>query len=180
MSSLVKSEVRISTANEIGVRMDDALEAAKSDIARCDGAGSAAVKIASDIETLCAQAQKDIDEGRMDLEQGKLVLSWLQRSKSVADRHAAASQQARVLSQGRVAGYEQAVAMIAKFKGDEENKVRAVLAAAAAEGVAPDEVGPKPTIKQQYAAEDAAEAAKAETEKAKALQKGGKRAKNAR
>jgi len=178
MSSLAKAEVRIHTANEIGVRMDDALEAAKGDVSRADGSGAAAVKIADGIDGVIAAVQKEIDGGTLDLEQGKLVTSWLMKAKGVASSFVAGSHQAKAMAQGRVMGFEAAVASVSKFKTDEENKVRSILAAAAAEDVAPEDVGPKPTIKQQYAAEDAAEAAKKAAQEERPKKKGDRRARN--
>lgn len=180
MSSLVKAEVRIATANEIGVRMDDALEAAKGDVARADGAASAGVKIGDGIDSVVAAMQKDIDEGRLGLEQGKLVATWLARARTVASNYVLGSHQAKSMAQGRVMGFEAAVASVAKFKTEEENKVRAVLTAAAAEDVAPEDVGPKPTIKQQYEAEDALLAQEAAHNAAPVGKKEAKRAKNTR
>lgn len=179
MSSLVKAEIRIATANEIGVRMDDALEAAKSDVARADGAASAGVKIGDGIETVVGMMQKDIDDGKLDLEQGKLVAAWLARARTVASNYVVASHQVKTLAQGRVMGFEAAVASVAKLKTEEENKVRTILAAAALEDIAPDDVGPKPTIKQQYAAEDALALA-ARTPAKKTAKKGVRRASNTR
>lgn len=150
-----KSQVRISVAHDIGVRMDDVLEGAKADVARADGATSIAVKISSDIEGLFAHVQKDIDAGGMDLEQGKLVMSWLVRAKNVAASHATQAAQGKFIAQGRVMAGEAAVKLVLGIKTEEETKVRVFSAAVAAGRVKAEDAGrPPPAIKAQRQAEE--------------------------
>jgi len=150
-----KSEIKISVAHDIGVRMDDVLEGAKADVARADGAAAIAVKISSDIEGLFAHVQKDIDAEKLDLEQGKLVMSWLVRAKGVASSHATQAAQGKFIAQGRVMAGEAAVKLVLGVKTDEENKVRAFSAALASGQVRIEDAGrPPPAIKAQRQTEE--------------------------
>lgn len=154
--SVEKSEVKIAMAHEIGVRMDDALEAAKFDVARADGGAQEAARIASDIDSVLGRVQKDIDDGRLTMEAGKVVVGWVLQAKNVATSHAQQAAHAKILCQGRVIACEASVKLMLDVKTSEENKVRA----AAAVETAPGDAGrPPPPIKAQRLAAEKKKAA---------------------
>lgn len=151
--SIDKAEIKIATAHEIGVRMDDALEAAKRDVAVDDGARAAAIKIAADLEGLLAAMNKQVnEEGGMDLETAKTVGDWLQKAVGLAKNMVMQAERSKILAQGRVQAFESAVAGVMKFKTEEENKVRSLLDTVKS-GDIEDAGRPPPSIKSQRLAE---------------------------
>lgn len=169
--SILKAEIKAAAAHEIGVRMDDALEAARGDISRADGSAAAATKISLEIDGLVSRAQKDIDAGAMGLEDGKLVVSWLQRAHGVAQAQALAGAQVKLMAQGRVSAFESVIGVVAKYKGEEEAKAKAIAAAVETGRVSLEDAGrPAPSLKAQRKAEEGAAPVK--------KTKGGRRAKN--
>ncbi len=183
-----KTQIKIDTACTIGQRMEEGVESAKLDVARSDGAAGVAGKIAIDIEGLFRAAQKSIDAGELDLEQGKLVITWLTKAKSLATQQAAQASQNKLLMQGKVMALESAVQMVHRFKVDEESKVAQLQAAVASGQVTLEDAGrPAPPLKRQRQEVDELAASKARMieEAAQAVtpvggrRQGAKRAKNA-
>ena len=144
--SIEKAELKMAAAHEIGVRLDDSLEVAQKDVIRCEGSVLAARQIADKLQSKSARVQDAIEKGSLALEEGKRMMVLLGEAVTVAQEHAASSEQARIMAHGRVAAFGSAIGHVLKYRQEEEAKARALVEAVATNGrrVAP-------SIKQQRA-----------------------------
>lgn len=163
--SLLKSELKQLVAHEIGVRMDDAREAIHRDAAVLEGKQNGLNEGAKAVEALCASVDKDVEDGKMDLEQATLVKRYLVRGVHALQTMAQQIGNQRITAAGRAQGVEHGIALL-KGVIDEEKK-KAVLLQAAAAAAATESAGNGATsedhthvsIKAQRLAEEQAEEA---------------------
>jgi hypothetical protein len=165
--SIEKAQVKVGTAHEIGCRLDDALEAATKDLYRLEGAAQAFRQAAQSVEGLAKHVDREMDEGKFDLETAKLIKKYVERAHQMMTNLTMQADNNRMAQTGKVSGAEAAVQLVKKFRDDEERKaeaLRVALAARAAEAEAPvaDE-GPRPvglrpgaSIKERRLAEELA------------------------
>lgn len=161
MGSALKAEVKIATAHEIGVRVDDMLDAAKRDLERSIGAQSALTEGAKLVQSLHAVADKEIDQGALDLETAKKVKQFVTRAVVALEMLAQKATNIQQVSHGRVQGLQAAVSSVKTFS-DQAEAARAALVSEPSEGeqtltpASGSEARPAPglTIKQRRLAED--------------------------
>lgn len=158
--SVEKAEVRAGAMHEVGVRMDDLLEAVKADVHRFDGAASGLLQCVKAIEGLLAHVDKDVDEGKYDLEVAKVAKQYIARAVQVAQNLGQQSSNQKILSIGKVQMGEAAVATVKKMHQVETGRAETL---ARVEQTPEDDVdlrsrtaGARPpmTIKEQRLAEE--------------------------
>lgn len=84
MSALLR-DVRLQLVHELGVKMDDALETAKADSIRREGAHAAYANAARNMRALFTQAEKEHAEGKLSDSEYELARSWIKRSVAACD-----------------------------------------------------------------------------------------------
>lgn len=156
-------ELRASGMHDVGVRMDDLLEGARKEVLRCDGAVSGLQQCAKAVGELTPHVDRDVDEGKYDLETAKQIKLYLSRAIQVVQNLGMNASNQRMLSAGQVQMAEVAVSVTKKMYDGEMQK-SAAIAAAEASPVSADGRGrvvgmhPSATIKEQRLAEEAAPA----------------------
>jgi hypothetical protein len=161
--STERIELRASAMHDVGIRLDDLLEAARKEVLRCEGAVTGILQCAKAVNDLIPHVDKDVDEGKYDLETAKLIKLYLSRAAYVVQNLGMNASNQRIASAGQVQMAE-VVVTVTKKMYDAEMQRSAAMAASASEGnTNPRErvVGSHPpaTIKEQRRAEEQAEVA---------------------
>ena len=168
MGSALKAEVKVGTAHEIGVRMDDLLDVAKRDMERAIGAQNALLEGSKIVLSLHGVVDKEIDAGTLDLEMAKKVKLYVTRAVTALESLAQRAANIQQVTNGRVQGLQAAVGSIKTFHDQEKAALDALAAAPPAEPPVPPTLGevagetrPAPllTIKQRRLAEAGSQAA---------------------
>lgn len=152
MASAPKAELKMAVSHDLGSQVDDFLEAARRDLERCVGGQTALLEAAKLVQTLHGVADKEIEEGTLDLDQAKKIKLYVTRAvigvESLAQRFA----NMQITTAGRMQGLEAAVGAIKKYHTGATHERDTVLAAAQQ---SPDEQRPgNLSIKQQRLAEE--------------------------
>jgi hypothetical protein len=124
--SVEKSELRASAVHDLGARLDDGLEAVVAERHEAAGAAAAHNAAVDDITVLKLKIKAEIDEGKFDLEQAKLVIEGLDRA-AVACKNLRTQASARMLkADGAVMGMRAAIEMTSQAHTQElaKGKVR--------------------------------------------------------
>lgn len=120
--SLLKSEAKVSAVNELGSRLDDALENATKDLYKEEGAVGALRNAAVSIENLIKVAHKDLDEKETDLEVSKMIKSYLERARNGIVSLANVAENNKQAQAGKLLAFQQAVAIAKKYRDEEINR----------------------------------------------------------
>jgi len=169
--SLVKSEVKIETVNDIGNRLDDMKEASEKDLYRLEGAVKAFQSMGQSIDGLFKIVDQEMDEGKFDLQQAEIIKRYIKRAHQFALNLAMQAENNRFIQLGKIQAVDAAVQIAKKMREEEMAKIATLAAAIEAnkakaqngQAVAPidpaEAARPKPmTLKEQRLAEEAAEA----------------------
>jgi hypothetical protein len=171
MSSLVKSEVKIETVNDLGNRLDDMKEATEKDLYRLEGATKAFQSMGQAIDALFKIVDQEMDEGKFDLEQAEHIKRFIKRAHQMSINLSMQSENNRIMQLGKLQAMDAALGVAKKMREEEMAKVATLAAALEAskakaqngEVVDPDDVGRpvggRMSIKERRLAEEAAEAA---------------------
>ena len=168
--TLETAKIRAQVAHEIGVRLDDALEAARGETVRWEGSNQGLLMGQKAILGLLPHVDRDIEEGKYDLQTATAVKLYINRCAQVCANMAVQSSTQRAMSQGQIQMGEANVKVLKKFHEEELRRVEAIAAAEAESRAAgklageeesvdlrsrPAGVHPPASIKQQRLAEEA-------------------------
>jgi hypothetical protein len=164
--SLLAQEVQFAVTSKVGGRVEDALEAAKAELSSLEGRQAAFLDGAKAVDALSASVDKDVEEGKYDLEVSAHIKRYLGRGSNALQNLAAHAVNARIQQQGRIQGLNHTFELL---KGMADAAKAQAQAIRAAEAAPPPEnpreriegVRPPMSIKEQRLAEEAAEQAAA-------------------
>jgi hypothetical protein len=158
--SVLKSEMKQLVTHEVGVRVEDALEGAKRDLAVLEGRQGAFADGAKAAEALLGSVDKDIDEEKYDPATGEHVKRYVLRCAHALANLSANAANLRIAQTGKVQGFQHTVSLLQNMIEAEKAKVAA---AVATESLPPPEnprdreAGTRPvSIKELRLAEEAA------------------------
>jgi len=120
--SLLKSEAKLTAVNELGNRLDDALESATKDLYREEGAVSALRNAAVSLENLVKVVHRDLDEKETDLEVSKMIKSYLERARNNIVNLANVAENNKQAQAGKISAFQQAVSIAKKYRDEEINR----------------------------------------------------------
>lgn len=151
--SLEKTKLRSAAMNEVGNRLDDVLEATKSEMHRAEGGMATATKALERSLQLTTLVDKDLDDGLIDIEGAKLAKGYLARVQSAMKSLVLEEEKRRNVAQGMVMGLDRAVKETKTMLDREDAKI----VVPETVPVAQRSVGGRPsgTIKEQRLAEEA-------------------------
>ena len=182
----LKSQVKIGTINELGEAMDGLLESAKAEGFRQEGRARLLVELQNGtLKSILDRVDRDVDEGKLDLETSGHVKKALVRVSHAIDNLKLQTTKSQLVCEGRVQGLKQAVDFASKRNKEEADRLRAFLEAVergdvtVEDGARPDQAGSAASAAadiQQRRAEAKAEREKAEAEAAAAKKKTSKKA----
>ena len=136
--NLDKSDVRISVAHELGVKLDDALEAVSAEMYRQEGRTRAFKDASEAVEKLYKIVDEEINQGKFDLEQAGQVKRYIQRAIQMLTNLGVQSMNESIAYTGRRAAMFQAVSIAKKFVDEERKKVDAIRQAIAQNKITSD------------------------------------------
>lgn len=146
-----KAQIKVGAVHEVGVRLDDALDGARADVHRADGASAALEKAAEACAHVFKMVDREVDEGKIpDLETASMIKKWVDRCLMTLRDARTNAVFSKAQAQGKVAALEMAVGIAKKFVDDENKKIDNFQAAVASGALTREDVGrPPPSIKQQ-------------------------------
>lgn len=148
-----KYDIKIEAVHEIGVRLDDALESAKVEVTRNEGAQGAYLHAAKSVQALQAHLARDVEEGRADPVAAKLAADWIMRATQVCENLSKQAGNAVLMSRGAELQTARLVSLVKNLH--ELEVARRDRETAPAEAAAPEErPHPRPrSIKEERIAE---------------------------
>jgi hypothetical protein len=120
--SLLKSEAKLTAVNELGNRLDDALENANKDLHKEEGAVTALKNATAALENLIKVASKDLDEKQVDLETQVVIKKYLERARTIVSNMSSVAENSRQAQAGKIAAFRHAVDIAKKYKDEEFKK----------------------------------------------------------
>jgi len=164
MNAALVQELKQIVSSEVGERVEDALEAAKRDLAVLEGRQVAFQDGAKAAEALLGSVDKDVEEGLYDLSVAAHVQKYLVRASNALQNLSVQSSNFRIAQTGKVQGFAHTVELLKGMMDAAKAKAEALRAAEAApppSNPREREEGTRPpqTIKERRLAEEAAELA---------------------
>jgi hypothetical protein len=130
--SVLKSELKQLVAHEVGVRVEDALEGTKRDLAVMEGRQAGLSEGAQTIEALLGFVDKDLDAGTLDIPTAEAVKRFITRGVHALNNAAQNAANLRIAQTGKVQALTQTVGMLQDMIDKEKAKAEAMIAAQAA------------------------------------------------
>lgn len=159
--SMEKMELRSAAMHEVGVRLDDALEAAKAEMLRAEGAVQAGQKAMERAVQLLLAVDKENAEGGISDEQRDVVKKYLAKCHAAMKALYDESNSRVLLARGMVLGMDRAVKTAKQLHDQELSKGTGDVVPVNGEGRSVGDA-PKMSIKQRRLAEESASTASAE------------------
>lgn len=159
--SVLKSEMKQAITHDIGVRVEDAMEVAKRELAVLEGRQAAFADGAKAVEALLGHVDKDVEAGTYDLLVADHVKRYIQRGAQALINLAQQAANYRIAQTGVVRGFDTTVKLLKGIIEEEERKKQAALTAEA-DSKAQRPVGEHPglSVKERRLAEEAMQAEK--------------------
>lgn len=145
-----KAAIRATALHEVGVAVDDRLEAAKREQQQLLGQKAAFATGLKLVHQLMAAVDAEIADGKLDLPQGELAKRWVARAGGVLQNLGLRADGLLLTGQGRVEELTALVADLKRRHGAEEARANAPQEAPEARQVGQH---PGPTLKEERAVE---------------------------
>jgi hypothetical protein len=130
--SVLKSELKQLVTQEVGVRVEDALEGAKNDLFVLEGRQAGFFEGAKIAEALLGFVDKDLTEGLLELPVATEVKKYVTRCVHALNNAGQNASNLRIEQNGKVKALTQTVSMLSDIVEKEKAKAAAILAAEAA------------------------------------------------
>jgi len=130
--SVLKSELKQLVTQEVGVRVEDALEGAKNDLFVLEGRQAGFFEGAKIAEALLGFVDKDLTEGLLELPVATEVKKYVTRCVHALNNAGQNASNLRIEQTGKVKALTQTVSMLSDIVEKEKAKAAAILAAEAA------------------------------------------------
>jgi len=121
-----KSEIKLGTLQELGVKFDDVRDSLLREIAQKEGAVYGLVEGAKAIESMKLHVNMDIDAGTYDLETAKSIKLYLDRSIDALHNLSRRIENDRILSSGKVVAMDAVIKITKKECDLEREKIHAL------------------------------------------------------
>jgi hypothetical protein len=141
--SVEKAQIKMATAHEMGVRIDDALESADHDALRMEGGMEWLARAMPLVAAAHKRVDEDTDSGKHDLETAKLLKAVIDRMAADLSKLGTQASQELHVQRGKAVGLRLAVTLAKQLFDSEQGKVAAILRAAVEEAPAPAQEPPQ-------------------------------------
>lgn len=138
-------ELRAAVMSEVGGRLDDSREVAVGENKQFEGAVAALAHTERQVEALCKDVDREIDDGRLDLEQAALAKKWIARAAGVVFSNRTMADNRRLMAAGKVAALDVELKVL-KQRVEAERARMSMVQAAAASGMADPVVEGQPAV----------------------------------
>lgn len=153
--NVLKAEMKQMVTHEVGVRVDDALEAARKELAALEGRQTAYLEGAKAVEALMKAVDADCESEKFGLEVGAEVKRYLSRASQVLQNLSMQANNMRIAQTGKVQGFEHTIRLLKNLIEQEKQKVEQARTKAEEEGVDVEEVPRRMSLKERRQAEAA-------------------------
>ncbi len=162
----MKAALRAAAVHDLGVRFEDRLEAGTASVASARGAVGAFAEGAKALSALSVKLDDDIEKEVIDLEQAKLVKTWLGRAQAVIENMGRQAENRVLLAEGQLRAWREVLDLTRKTYDLEAAQIPSQVAAPVpqpTDEMAPQsEISPPPPRKKSIKARrQSAEAAEA-------------------
>jgi hypothetical protein len=162
--SVLMQELMQAVTTEVGVRVEDAYEAAKRDINILEGQQAAFLNGASAIELLTVAVDKDVEEGKFDLVVAETVKRYISRCVNSLRNLSLQAASQKIAQEGKAQAFAHTVELLKTMSDTAKHKAAALRAEETQPPVTDPRdrmVGTRPpeSIKEQRLAEEAEEKA---------------------
>lgn len=110
--SFLTPELKQQVVHEVGVRVEDAMEAAKGEVHLIEGRQTAFLEAAQLSEMLSASLNKDVDAGTLTMDEAKKLMPYLTKLAQQFRQLTVQMANQRNLAAGKVQGLEQTVKLL--------------------------------------------------------------------
>lgn len=131
--TLLKAQIRAGIIGEVGQKAGDAVEAAKREIASYDGAMSALSAASRALGLLHEHVERDVNEGKLSLEQAKVAKEWIEKCGGVVRNLLATAETQAHVARGKLQQAEAFSGHLEKLAKVELGHVEALEVAARAQ-----------------------------------------------
>lgn len=146
----MKAALRATAISELGNRFDDALENSVQQASMARGGAIAIMEGVRVIGLLSQRLDKDIDDDKLDLEQAKMVKSWLDRAANAMENLSKQYENKILLAEGQVRAWKETIGITKKAYELELSKMPKDIEPTTSQSEvtnAPEGRKPKPSIK---------------------------------
>lgn len=140
-----KTQIKISTISELGVRYDDMREAAEKEVFRKEGYLLALGEIQqSTLKSVFERVDAERDTGRFDIPTSSLIKEFLAKVHAAVDNLKLVNERHRTLAEGRAIGLRDAISLAKKHVDVEKAKLAVAEAQVAAGAITAEATGRTP------------------------------------
>jgi hypothetical protein len=127
--SKLKHEIKAAALHEMGMKLEDVLEAAKMELAKFRGVQEANKELMQKVEDLCAHVDNDLKSGVFDITTAGHVKKYILRAVEVVRNLGIQAEVNAYTSQGRIQGTQKTIALTKAMFDTERASVAAMDAA---------------------------------------------------
>lgn len=136
--SLLKSEAKLYAINELGSRLDDALENATKNLYREEGAAEVLRQALTSFDQMLKVFDRELTEKNVDVDSTRTLKEYFMRCRSFLVNLASSADTNRQAAAGKISAFQQSVNIARKFKDEEVSKLQVMRDAIAANMSAPE------------------------------------------
>lgn len=122
--SLLKSEAKLYAINELGSRLDDALENATKSLYREEGAADTLRQALTSFDQLLKVFDRELVEKNLDVDSTRTLKEYFVRCRSFIVNLVNSAETNRQAAAGKISAFQQSVNIAKKFKDEEVNKLQ--------------------------------------------------------
>lgn len=122
--SLLKSEAKLYAINELGSRLDDALENATKSLYREEGAADTLRQALISFDQLLKVFDRELVEKNVDIESTRTLKEYFMRCRSFLVNLANSAETNKQAAAGKISAFQQSVSIAKKFKDEEVGKLQ--------------------------------------------------------
>lgn len=130
--SLLKSEAKLYAINELGSRLDDALENATKSLYREEGAADTLRQALASFDQLLKVFDRELVEKNVDIDSTRTLKEYFMRCRSFLVNLANSAETNKQAAAGKISAFQQSVSIAKKFKDEEVGKLQMMKDAIAA------------------------------------------------
>ena len=122
--SLIKSEAKLYAINELGSRLDDALENATKNLYREEGAAEVLRQALTSFDQMLKVFDRELTEKNVDVDSTRTLKEYFMRCRSFLVNLASSADTNRQAAAGKISAFQQSVNIAKKFKDEEVSKLQ--------------------------------------------------------
>lgn len=148
--SVLKSEIKMSTLAEFASKLDNLYVNADKEYAQCEGAKMALLEASKKIEQHFGFIDKDMDEGKIDAEQAKMIKKYMMQVIGIVNNLATGAEVRIHQANGKRLSLDATVKLAKNMFDTEQARLNALKSIENEEAILGDTVSPRDRIPGQH------------------------------